>query len=47
MQTVIKNLLPIYHKQKFANYIPNYKALIVKNEDVTRPIRPGLEVQVL
>ena len=26
---VVKNLLPVYHKYLFAQYFPNFKALIV------------------
>ena len=29
IQMVVKNLLPIYHKHLFAQYFPNFKALII------------------
>ena len=31
---VVKNLLPIYHKYLFAQYFPNFKALIAAGTQI-------------
>ncbi|KAK9991793.1 hypothetical protein SO802_026778 [Lithocarpus litseifolius] len=39
---VVKNLLPIYHKHLFAQYFPNFKALIVAGIQVEDVVNNGI-----
>ena len=34
IQMVVKNLLPIFHKHLFAQYFPNFKALVIAGTQV-------------
>ena len=38
---VVKNLLPVYHKYLFAQYFPNFKALIVTGTQIEDTINNG------
>ena len=38
---VVKNLLPIYHKYLFAQYFPNFKALITAETQIEDDINNG------
>ena len=38
---VVKNLLPVYHKYLFAQYFPNFKALIVAETQIKDAINNG------
>ena len=38
---VVKNLLPIYHKYLFAQYFPNFKALIAAGTQIEDAIKNG------
>ena len=38
---VVKNLLPVYHKYLFAQYFPNFKALIVAGIQIEDAINNG------
>ena len=38
---VIKNLLPVYHKYFFAQYFPNFKALIATGTQIEDSINNG------
>ena len=38
---VVKNLLPIYHKYLFAQYFPNFKALIATRTQIEDAINNG------
>ena len=38
---VVKNLLPIYHKYLFAQYFPNFKALIAASTQIEEEINNG------
>ena len=38
---VVKNLLPIYHKYLFAQYFPNFKALIAARTQIEDAINNG------
>ena len=38
---VVKNLLPIYHKYMFAQYFPNFKALIAVRTQIEDVINNG------
>ena len=38
---VVKNLLPVYHKYLFAQYFPNFKALIVARTQIEDAINNG------
>ena len=38
---VVKNLLPIYHKYLFAQYFPNFKALIAAGTQIDDAINNG------
>ena len=38
---VVKNLLPVYHKYLFAQYFPNFKALIVVGTSIEDAINNG------
>ena len=38
---VVKNLLPVYHKYLFAQYFPNFKALIVARTQIKVVINNG------
>ena len=38
---VVKNLLPVYHKYLFAQYFPNFKALIATRTQIEDVINNG------
>ena len=38
---VVKNLLPVYHKYLFAQYFPNFKALIAAGTQIEDAINNG------
>ena len=38
---VVKNLLPVYHKYLFAQYFPNFKALIAAGTQIKDAINNG------
>ena len=38
---VVKNLLPVYHKYLFAQYFPNFKALIAARTQIKDAINNG------
>ena len=38
---VVKNLFPLYHKYLFAQYFPNFKALIVAGTQIEDAINNG------
>ena len=38
---VVKNLLPVYHKYLFAQYFPNFKALITVGTHIKDAINNG------
>ena len=38
---VVKNLLPVYHKYLFAQYFPNFKALIAARTQIEDAINNG------
>ena len=39
---VVKNLLPVYHKYLFAQYFPNFKALIATGTQIEDAISNGI-----
>ena len=41
IQMVVKNLLPIYHNHLFAQYFPNFKALIIAGTQVEDVVNEG------
>ena len=42
IQMVVKNLLPIFHKHLFAQYFPNFKALVIAGTQVEDAINNGM-----
>ena len=42
IQMVVKNLLPIFHKHLFAQYFPNFKALVIASTQVEDAINNGM-----
>ena len=42
IQMVVKNLLPIFHKHLFAQYFPNFRALVVVGTQVEDAINNGM-----
>ena len=42
LQMVVKNLIPIYHEHLFAQYFPNFKALIIVGTQVEDAINNGM-----
>ena len=42
IQMVVKNLLPLFHKHLFAQYFPNFKALIIAGTQVEDVVNNGI-----
>ena len=42
IQMMVKNLLPIFHKHLFAQYFPNFKALVITSTQVEDAINNGM-----